>query len=98
MEERRFYPPWLLILRMLGTATLLGAVVTLARKSVGPPWLGFVLIGAFFVLRLTAEWTLALRYPDPEGRHKRSAILNTFITIAVTAFWFYLQKRGIKLG
>ena len=25
MEERRVYPPWLLILRMLGTATLLGA-------------------------------------------------------------------------
>ena len=71
MEERRFYPPWLLVMRMLGTATLLGAVVTLARKNVGPPWLGFVLIGAFFVLRLTAEWTLAVRYPA-EGSQELS--------------------------
>jgi len=96
--ERRFYPPWLLVARMLGTAALLGAVVTLARQAVGPPWLGFALISAFFFLRVGAEWTLALRYPDAEGRHRRSAILNTFITIAVTAFWFYLRKRGIKLG
>ncbi|HYH97819.1 hypothetical protein [Hyalangium sp.] len=90
----RTYPPWLLVSRMLGTVALVGALATALKPGVAPPWAGPALILAFFVLRLGSEWTLALRYPDEEGRHKRSAILNTLIAVAVTAFWFYMRRRG----
>jgi hypothetical protein len=49
----------------------------------------------FLLLRVGSEWMLALRYPDAEGRYRRSAIINTLIAAAVTVFWFYLRKRGL---
>jgi hypothetical protein len=79
---------------MLGTAALVGALAVALQRGVGPRWLGPALIIAFLVLRLGSEWTLAVLYPDEEGRHRRSAILNTLIAVAVTAFWFYLRARG----
>jgi hypothetical protein len=91
----RTYPPWLIVARLLGTAALVAALaMTLQRGNVDPR-LGPVFIGAFLVLRVGSEWLLALRYPDPEGRHRRSAILNTLIAVGVVAFWFYIQKRGM---
>jgi hypothetical protein len=78
---------------MLGTAALVGALAVTLKPGVAPPSLGPALIIAFLVLRLGSEWTLALRYPDAEGRHRRSAILNTMIAVGVTAFWFYIRGR-----
>jgi hypothetical protein len=91
----RSYPPWLIVSRMLGTAALVGALAVTLKPGVAPASLGPVLILAFLVLRLGSEWALAILYPDPEGRHRRSAILNTLIAVAVTAFWFYIRKRGM---
>jgi hypothetical protein len=91
----RIYPPWLVISRMMGTVALVGALAVTLKPGVAPPSLGPVLILAFLVLRLGSEWTLALLYPDPEGRHRRSAILNTLIAVAGTAFWFYIRKRVV---
>jgi hypothetical protein len=80
---------------MLGTVALVGALAVNLKPGVAPPILGPVLILAFLVLRLGSEWTLAILYPDPEGRHRRSAILNTLIAVAVTVFWFYIRKRVV---
>ncbi len=90
----RSYPPWLVISRMLGTVALIGALAVTLKPGVASPALGPVFIVAFLVLRLGSEWALALLYPDEEGRHRRSAILNTLIAVAVTAFWFYIRQRG----
>lgn len=89
----RIYPPWLVICRMLGTTALLGALAVTLKPGIAPRSLGPIFIIAFLVLRLGSEWTLAIVHPDSEGRHKRSAILNTLIAVAVTAFWFYIRKR-----
>ncbi len=93
MEQQRFYPPWLMVSRMLGTAALVGALAVTLRPGLAPRWTGPAFILAFLVLRLGSEWTLAILYRDPEGRHRRSAILNTLIAVAVTAFWFYIRRR-----
>ncbi|MDY7226138.1 hypothetical protein [Hyalangium rubrum] len=91
----RSFPPWLLVARLLGTVALIGALAVALQPGILPPWLGPVFLGVFLVLRVGSEWLMALRYPDPEGRHRRSAILNTLIAIGVVAFWFYLRKRGL---
>ena len=91
----RSYPSWLILCRILGTVALVGALAVALKPGVAPRALGPVFILAFFVLRLGSEWALALLYPDAEGRHRRSAILNTLIAVAVTVFWFYLRKRGL---
>ncbi len=91
----RTYPPWILIARLLGTASLVGALaVALSPRSMDPR-LGFVFLSVFIVLRVGSEWWLALRYPDTEGRQRRSAILNTLIAAGVVAFWFYVRRRGL---
>ncbi|WP_224240067.1 hypothetical protein [Hyalangium gracile] len=95
MTTTRSYPPWLIVSRMLGTAALIGALAVTLKPGVAPPLLGPIFIFAFLVLRLGSEWTLAIRYPDEEGRHRRSAILNTVIALVVTAFWFYARSRGL---
>ena len=92
----RSVPPWLLLARLLGTMALIGSLVAIARPDAVPSWAGLALILGFLVLRVGSEWLLALRRPDEEGRHRRSAILNTLIAVAVTAFWFYLRKRGLS--
>lgn len=84
-----------MISRLMGTVALVGALAVTLKPGVAPRSLGPVLILAFLVLRLGSEWLLALLYPDPEGRHRRSAILNTLIAVAVTAFWFYIRKRVV---
>jgi hypothetical protein len=93
VTEQRSYPAWLIIARMLGTAALVGALAVTLKPGIAPRSLGPILIVAFLVLRLGSEWTLAILRPDPEGRHRRSAILNTLIAVAVTAFWFYIRTR-----
>lgn len=93
----RSVPAWLIIARLLGTSALLGSLAVLARPNLAPSWAGLAFILAFFVLRVGSEWTLAILRPDEEGRHRRSAILNTLIAVAVTGFWFYLRKRGLAL-
>jgi hypothetical protein len=79
----------------MGTIALLGAIAAIVQPKVVDPRLGLPFIAVFVILRLGSEWTLALRYPDAEGRYRRSAILNTLIVVAVTAFWFFLRKRGL---
>jgi ascorbate-specific PTS system EIIC-type component UlaA len=92
----RSVPPWLLLARLLGTVALIGSLAAIARPAAVPSWAGLALILGFFVLRVGSEWLLAFLRPDEEGRHRRSAILNTLIAVAVTAFWFYLRKRGLS--
>ncbi len=84
-----------MISRLMGTVALVGALAVTLKPGVAPRSLGPVFILAFLVLRLGSEWMLAILYPDAEGRHRRSAILNTLIAIAVTAFWFYIRHRGL---
>ncbi|MBN1205290.1 MAG: hypothetical protein JXB05_10230 [Myxococcaceae bacterium] len=93
----RSVPPWLLLTRLLGTVALIGSLAAIARPSAVPSWAGPALILGFLVLRVGSEWLLALLRPDEEGRHRRAAILNTVIALAVTAFWFYLRGRGLSL-
>jgi hypothetical protein len=90
----RAYPPWLIVARLTGTAALFLAIAAVLRPDIVPARYGPALVGAFLVLRVGSEWMLALRYPDAEGRHRRSAIINTVIAVAVTAFWFYVRGRG----
>ncbi len=91
----RTYPPWIIGARLLGTIALLGAIAAAIQPRVVDPRLGPVFIIAFLALRLGSEWLLALRYPDPEGRYRRSAILNTVIAVAVVGCWFVLRQRGL---
>ncbi len=91
----RNYPPWLLGARLLGTAALLGGLLVTMRPGMAPLWVGTALIGVFLLLRVGSEWALALLYPDAEGRHRRSAILNTVIAVAVVAFWFYMRRGAM---
>jgi hypothetical protein len=90
----RSYPPWIIGARLLGTIALLGAIAAVLQPKVVDPRLGPLFIVGFLVLRVGSEWLLALRTPDPEGRFRRSAILNTAIAVAVVAFWFVLRRRG----
>jgi hypothetical protein len=91
----RNYPSWLIIARLLGTIALLVAIAAALQPKVIDPRLGPIFIVVFLVLRVGSEWMLALRYPDAEGRYRRSAIINTLIAVAVTVFWFYLRRRGL---
>ncbi len=91
----RNYPPWLLAARLLGTIALIGAIAAAIQPRVVDPRLGPLFIVAFLVLRVGTEWLLALRFPDPEGRYRRSAIMNTVIAAAVVAFWVMLRQRGL---
>lgn len=84
-----------MISRLMGTVALVGALAVTLKPGVAPRSLGPIFIVAFLVLRLGSEWMLAILYPDAEGRHRRSAILNTLIAVAVTAFWFYIRKRVV---
>jgi hypothetical protein len=95
-QVTRTYPPWLLGARLLGTAALVGGLFVTLQRTGAPGWLGPALIGAFLLLRVGSEWALALLHPDAEGRHRRSAILNTLIAAAVVAFWFYIRRRGLS--
>ncbi len=90
----RTYPSWIIAARLLGTIALLGAIGAVLQPRAIDPRLGPVFIVGFLVLRVGSEWLLALRYPDAEGRYRRSAILNTVIAVAVVAFWFLLRRRG----
>lgn len=92
---QRSYPPWLLVTRLLGTVALIGALAVALQPGTLPSWLGPVFLGVFLVLRVGSEWFLALRYTDPEGRYRRSAIMNTLIAVGVVLFWFYLRQRGL---
>ncbi len=65
------------------------------QRGVAPLWVGTALIGVFLLLRVGSEWALALLYPDAEGRHRRSAILNTVIAVVVVALWFYMQRGAM---
>ncbi|HLL03104.1 MAG TPA: hypothetical protein VK539_21160 [Myxococcaceae bacterium] len=91
---RPSYPPWILAARLLGTVSLLGAIAAVVQPRAVDPRFGPICIVTFLVLRVGSEWLLALRTPDEEGRYRRSAILNTVIAVAVTAFWFVLRRRG----
>jgi hypothetical protein len=91
----RNYPPWLLGARLLGTAALIGGLLVTVQRGVAPLWIGTALIGLFLLLRVGSEWALALLYPDPEGRHRRSAILNTAIAVAVVSLWFYMRRGAM---
>jgi hypothetical protein len=90
----RTYPSWIIAARLLGTIALLVAIAAVLQPRAIDPRLGPVFIAVFVVLRLGGEWLLALRSPDPEGRYRRSAILNTLIAVAVVVFWFVLRRRG----
>jgi hypothetical protein len=78
----------------MGTVLLIAAVAVAMKRPVGPPWLGPVLIGLFFIVRVGSEWSYALREPEASGTRRRSAMLSTLLALGLTAFWVYLWMYG----
>jgi hypothetical protein len=94
MDTTRRLPPWLLGARLVGTVLLIAALAVSMKRPVGSPWLGPLLIGLFFLVRVGSEWTYVLREPEASGLRRRSAILSTLLALGLTCFWVYIWVTG----
>jgi hypothetical protein len=73
---------------------LVAALAVAMKRPTGSEWLGPVLIGLFFVLRVGSEWSYALSEPEASRVRRRSATVSTLLALGLTGFWVYVWVYG----
>ncbi|XXF78576.1 hypothetical protein P2318_02115 [Myxococcaceae bacterium GXIMD 01537] len=85
---QRARPPLrLVVFLVVGNLAFIASWVVVLWKPAGWLWLSLALLLVFLVLRVGGMWWQVRRYPDEEGRMRRSAILTTILAVAAVALW-----------